>query len=226
MDSPSKNSQLPSKSNHTYPPYNNCFVMSPVNGASSKTMFTNVVLEKTKDLGKVADDKNLDNFKIDTGMTFMTSFSRQKVISLKYDCLDKLVHPDSSFIVEIINNSIPNAGTSISSAIFLDSSYRNNIYGFGKGYVYEYNVGDAASQTPHKIYLILHEKIDDYGEDYKGYAFCSDGIKWYKSQNGSDDVLSMIVSVKGTEKQLELLMNYDDDKFIPVAHSKLGNWAF
>lgn len=223
----SPNSQSPKiKTGNNIKQYNNCFVMSPVNAASStKNLTSDIVSEKENGLKEFAKNLEVGGIKPDTGMLFITSFSRQKMISLSYNCFNTLQNPDSSFIIEIFNNSMPNTGVLFGSVMFV-TSYENDIYGFGKAYVFEYELTGAPSQAPHKIYLILHETTDTGGGDYKGYAFCSDGIEWYKSPNLNEDVFSMLIWVKGREKKVEVLMYFRQDKFIPVAHTKIGNWDF
>lgn len=204
-------------------PYNNCFVMYPINNSSSKENFTiDIAEEKSKLFTHVIEKIKQQEYVYDTGMDYTTSFKHQKLLSVSDVGFSKLKYADSCYIDEIYQNSYRNTGSF--SYPQLAKTYDKFILGFGQAIVFEYEMTGVPSQSIHYIYLILKKHEDNLSSDpYKGFALCSDGIKWYKV-NDKLEILSLVTWVHGTEKQFEVLMHFKENKFIPIGHSKIGDW--
>lgn len=201
--------------------YNDCFILKPVLECSP--------LEEPEDFNPVAADQyfstidKVETSKIvmDTMIEYVMGYNMQKRISIDYSCFDKLSEPDSSFIVEIFLNSMPNTNSLIDSVTFL-RRYEKDIFNFGNASIFEYSLEGTVEAAPRNLVMIIRDVENRYKKNYTGIVFSCDGVKWVQLRSGKN--LPALVETIKRGKSFEILTSYDGDRFVPLVHKKIGEW--
>lgn len=197
---------------------NSCYILRPVLNSSSEYEPKGFDFSNKNKLIESLDYNEYPN--IDTLMEFVTGFSFQKEISVSYDCFSKLTMPDSSYLMEIFYFSMENTNSLIQGVQFVGKK-EIQIVNFGNATIYEYDFIDVVETSPTKLYLLFKKLKNKYKKDFKGIAFCSNGLIHTETMNGS--IISMIGKIRNS-KRYEIVLNYDGSKFVPIGHCKLGDW--
>lgn len=205
----------------------NCYTLQPVkNDSQADTLRDFIFSEQTLDdfLAKLAPSKVLPGY--DSTMDYITSFGRQKMITVNHACFSRLNKPDSSNLINIYFNSGTATWVKKKSAVQFLRSYQKNILNFGAATVFEYRFNNVAEIEPHFMYIILKKQTDDterYGKDHKGLVLCSDGLDW-KAYGNEGLFLPLFIQMVRRTKEFYVPLYYDGNRFIPIRHFKSNIW--
>jgi hypothetical protein len=78
---------------------------------------------------------------------------------------------------------------------------------------------------PHSMYIVIKEQTEDqkrYGNTYKGFVLCCDGLDW-KDFNDKGSV-PLFTKMVRRNKEFYIPLYFDGERFIPIGHFKSSNW--